>query len=76
MDGSKCDDKKLCLYMDALYVYLNADQPGTLYRYLKDMSRALCNVEDQAFSGAGNPANRWCPGGGGGGPNPPKPPVW
>lgn len=74
--GGKCDEKKLCAYMDKLYEYLNADQPGTLYRYLKEMSAALCNVEDQAFSGSGNPAKRWCSGGGSGGSPPPKPPVW
>ena len=74
--GGKCDEKKLCAYMDKLYVYLNVDQPGTLYNYLKTMSDALCNVEDQAFGPGGNPAARWCGGGGAGGPVPPKPPVW
>ena len=72
----KCDEKKLCAYLDKLYVYLNVDQPGTLHHYLKTMSDALCNVEDQAFGPGGNPAARWCGGGGAGGPVPPKPPVW
>ena len=72
----KCDEKKLCKYMDALYVYLNVDQPATLYRYLREMSDALCNVEDQAFGPHGDPAARWCGGGGAGGPVPPTPPVW
>lgn len=71
----ECNVPHICEYLEALDKWLHN-------KFIPDYTAlrvAVCNVEDQAFGGGGNPNKppRFCSGGGTNEPaDPPKPPVW
>lgn len=69
-----CVPPEICDYLAELRVWLH-----WFYNDYKDLRIAMCNVEQEAFTGTGVPGKRFppCSGGPGGDPiPPPKPPVW
>ena len=71
----KCNVPHICQYLEQLYDYLRYQ----LWPDYQKVRIALCNVEEQAFAGAGDPNTppRFCHAGGTNEPaDPPKPPVW
>ncbi len=71
----KCNVPAICEFLDKLNDWLRYQ----FYPDYKALRIAVCNVEDQAFAGAGVPTKppRFCSGGGTNEPmDPPKPPVW
>ena len=71
----KCNVPEICRYLERLYDYLRYE----FYPDYQAVRIALCNVEDQAFGGNGDPNKppRFCTGTGSNEPaDPPKPPVW
>lgn len=69
-----CVPPEICKYLKELKVWLL-----WLEQDYTDLRIAMCNVEQQAFTGTGDPTKRFPPCGGGpsGDPvKPPKVPVW
>ena len=71
-----CSQKNLCDYLEKeLNVYLDT----VLWAEIRQLRRAVCNLERVALDQkASNPAKRLCTGSGGGDEpaDPPKPPLW
>ncbi len=70
-----CNLPDVCTYLGGLYNWYN----NTFLPDYQLLRVAMCNVEKQAFAGAGNPAKRYPPCGPGPGGDPivlPGPPHW
>ncbi len=69
-----CVPPEICAYLGELKVWLE-----WFYEDYKALRIAMCNVEQEAFTGTGSPGKRFPPCGGGPGGDvtpPPRPPVW